>query len=580
MVRRLFKNMLMAQIMSSVAITVCMLIDSIMIGQFLGVDAMAAYGLASPFLLLFAAFGAILSMGIQVVCSRMMAEGNKDGVNKTFSVSIVFAAVLSVVAMLLVIIMPNQICRLLGATEGTVVFDLTKKYLQGFLLGTPAFIAAQIFVPYLQLSNNRMRLVLSVSIMTVADIILDIVNVFIFKGGIFGMGMASAISYYAAIILAVIYFFSKKCIYKFRPRGLRFSDALEVLKSGVPTAVNQICYVLQIYTLNNILISSGKSDYVAVYSILTTIGNFCFSTGNGIGSVALTLSGIFYVEEDRNSLEEIVKIVFKYAILMNIVVTAVFFAFSPFIVQIFMSGEKVPLDLASYALKLFSLCFIPAAVNSALKNYYQGVHRTWFTNLIALLQNLVFVSIAAFIFNAAASERTVFFSFLVGETLTFISISVIIWKINGKITMQPSAFAFLPKNFGVAKEDTLQFSVSTVEDICKSAGIAANFCMERSRDERRSMIVSLCIEEVANNIVQHGFEDGRSHYIDIRVSLKPDKWIIGIRDDCRLFDPVRYMRKYGTERDTSHFGIKLMFYMANDVKYVNTLGLNNLTITI
>ena len=55
MIRRLFRQMMVTQIVSSMTVTLCMLIDSIMIGRFLGVDAMAAYGFSQPVLLAFAA---------------------------------------------------------------------------------------------------------------------------------------------------------------------------------------------------------------------------------------------------------------------------------------------------------------------------------------------------------------------------------------------------------------------------------------------------------------------------------------------------------------------------------------------
>ena len=64
MIKKLFQQMIISQIVSSMAVTLCLLVDSIMIGRFLGVDSMAAYGLANPVLLIFAAFGALLSSGI------------------------------------------------------------------------------------------------------------------------------------------------------------------------------------------------------------------------------------------------------------------------------------------------------------------------------------------------------------------------------------------------------------------------------------------------------------------------------------------------------------------------------------
>ena len=53
--------MLVTQILSAMTVMLCMLVDSMMIGRFLGVDSMTAYGLANPVLLIFAAYGAMLS---------------------------------------------------------------------------------------------------------------------------------------------------------------------------------------------------------------------------------------------------------------------------------------------------------------------------------------------------------------------------------------------------------------------------------------------------------------------------------------------------------------------------------------
>ena len=59
----------------------CLLIDSIMIGRFLGVDSMAAYGLSNPLLLAFAAIGSMVSAGVQVMCSKSLGSGDQKANN-------------------------------------------------------------------------------------------------------------------------------------------------------------------------------------------------------------------------------------------------------------------------------------------------------------------------------------------------------------------------------------------------------------------------------------------------------------------------------------------------------------------
>jgi Na+-driven multidrug efflux pump len=48
MIKKVFRRMTAAQIVSAVTVTLCLLVDSIVIGRMLGVEAMSAYGLASP----------------------------------------------------------------------------------------------------------------------------------------------------------------------------------------------------------------------------------------------------------------------------------------------------------------------------------------------------------------------------------------------------------------------------------------------------------------------------------------------------------------------------------------------------
>ena len=88
MIRKIFRQMLLTQILSSMTVMICMLIDSIMIGRFLGVDSMTAYGLTSPVLLVFAAFGSMLSAGIQVMCGKTTGAGDRDATDACFTASV------------------------------------------------------------------------------------------------------------------------------------------------------------------------------------------------------------------------------------------------------------------------------------------------------------------------------------------------------------------------------------------------------------------------------------------------------------------------------------------------------------
>ena len=77
MIKKLFRQMLLTQILSSMTVLLCLLIDSMVIGRFLGVDSMTAYGLAAPILLAFSALGSMISAGVQVLCGQTMGSGDR-----------------------------------------------------------------------------------------------------------------------------------------------------------------------------------------------------------------------------------------------------------------------------------------------------------------------------------------------------------------------------------------------------------------------------------------------------------------------------------------------------------------------
>ncbi|MBR3270628.1 MAG: hypothetical protein IKI59_01795, partial [Clostridia bacterium] len=338
MLQRLFRQMLWPQVLSAMTVMLCMLVDSMMIGRFLGDDAIAAYGFAMPILLVFAALGSMLSAGVQVVCGKAMGGGDREKTNTCFTASALLGLLIAGAGLALVLTYAGPLSTLLGAGEpgpDNPVFELTRQYLIGFILGAPGFIIAQLMVPYMQLAARRTRLVVAVAVMTVSDILFDWLNVFVFHGGTFGMGLASSLSYYLALLIGIGYFFKKDCLFRFKRKLIKGRTCAELLKYGVPTMINQVALVLLVFVYNKLLIGTGVSAAVAAYSVISTVGNICYCFGGGCGSVALMLSAIFYSDADRTSLRELVKTMTFWAVALDVAVIAACCAAATPIVDLF-----------------------------------------------------------------------------------------------------------------------------------------------------------------------------------------------------------------------------------------------------
>ena len=101
MIRKLVRQMLTAQILSALTVSLCLLIDSIMIGRFLGDGALTAYGLANPVLLVIGAVGTMLCAGAQVACSKSLGRGDQEETNIGYSSTIATGGIPRVRALVL-----------------------------------------------------------------------------------------------------------------------------------------------------------------------------------------------------------------------------------------------------------------------------------------------------------------------------------------------------------------------------------------------------------------------------------------------------------------------------------------------
>lgn len=576
MIRKLIRQMLLAQILSALTGSLCLMIDNIMIGRFLGVQAIAAYGLANPILLVLGAFGTMLAAGVQMACSRSLGSGDREETNRGFSSAIGLMLGVALPVTALVLLLRNPIATALGAgTEGEL-YDMTREYLAGFILGAPAVMAALVLVPFLQMAGQSYLLVVAVGSMTVVDVGLDLLNALVIHGGMFGMGVASTVSYYVAMLIAMIYFLSKKSVFRFSREDISWKKIRELVMGGMPNVVSMAASVVFVLLMNRILMGIGGSAAVAAFSVISTVGGAgnCISTG--MNGVSMTLSGILFNEEDGTGLRELLRRLSRYGVLLGIIMGAVLLLGAPLFVRVFIPKAGEAQQMAVLGLRLFALGLIPCCELNALKGIYQGSERMHLTELLNLLEGAVLPLAAALVFSHFWSTTGAWLYFFSGELLTLCFAAVYAWRKKGKVTLAARAFLLLKENFGVPPENLLEMDIHSLTEVTEAAKRAEEFCLRHGQDEKTANHIALCIEEMAGNTVQHGFSEGRDNHLSVRVQHKGDAWMLRFRDDCRAFDPVSYV----PQGDRDALGIRLVMAMAEEIRYTYSLNLNNLAIRL
>ena len=269
------------------------------------------------------------------------------------------------------------------------------------------------------------------------------------------------------------------------------------------------------------------------------------------------------------------------AVILDVAVTAVVLIAADPLITLFLGSSVAAKAIAVKGLRLFVLSMLPSSLNATFKNYYQGIGRLRLTEVISAVQNFAFPVLFAFLLSRFWGVTGIWLGFLFGETAALLFFSVLVWHHYGSFSLSIGAYSLLEPDFGTDPANCFECAVQTVEEATDVSRKICDFCLEKGMDRRVSNLIGLCVEEMTVNIIQHGFvKDKLSHNVDVRLVVDEEGRVIRIRDNCIHFDPTKYLKLHQSDDPAAHIGLRMVMAMVKEANYVNSLGLNNLTLVI
>jgi len=583
-IRSTFSASVVSAIVASLTTSVGSLVDGIVIGQFFGVDSMAAFGLISPVLIVFSLVGATIATGARNQFTIMIGQGDLEGAGGVFTLSMVLGVGLSTLMTAAVFIFANPLCVLLGATgSGAELLEKTKGYLLGISVGLPAMNATRILSNYMIIDNDRRLPVISSIVLTAVDIGLDLV-IALNGGSTFGMGLATSISYYAAVGVLLIHFRKKQRLTVFSLKSIRWKETGAMISKGLSMGVGRIANTARGIILNQILAAIATAGCIAAYSVQRQADSLLNPFIFGIADTVLTLTGILTGEENRPMLKQLTK---DYVAMIGTVVVGIsvlFWFVSPLFASFFISGDPEALAYGVHAARSYAVTLPLYSLNFAYLKYLEGRGKTKTGTIGSLLSEGVYIVLAAFMLLPAFGPDAVWYALPAAQVMLTLTLAVITILENRRNKAPAGDFwdwmLALPADFDVPEADRIDRSISSHEEVIALSQAAWKFCDDHGCDVKRKYIISLAVEELATNTVMTGFRPGRVNTIDMRILKKGDEYILRIRDNCEIFDPVKQLQLYDQNIPSHHIGLQMAVAAAKDVQYVTMLKLNNLVLRV
>lgn len=269
--------------------------DSIIVGQFLGKEALAAVS-ASFFIYYFIiSFVIGVGSGTTVVISQLFGAKQYQKVQLAFSSFFIFMLVGGVILSIAGIIFAEPVFRLTNTPEE--VIPQAVAYFRIYIGGTFLFVTFNSIISILRGVGESVRPMLFILITTILNIAFDLLFILVFKWGIEGAARATVISQGIGMCIALAYVNNTHPLLSIKKQDMLFDWKLfkESLKIGLPTSVQQCAIALGLIALLGIVNSfgtntltaygaAGKIDTIITQAVLTLSGALAAFCGQNIGA--------------------------------------------------------------------------------------------------------------------------------------------------------------------------------------------------------------------------------------------------------------------------------------------------------
>lgn len=367
-------------------------VDAVVVGRFVGQDAFAAIGVASPIM----GIAIFLMVGMCIGASVLMAQlfGADDHVNfkKEISTAFIAGSVFAVAVSIIFIVFTNSILRLIN-TPDSMISD-ARIYLITVFSGLVFTLFYNLFDAVFRSMGNSRTALMFLIISSVLHVVLDLLFIIVMNMGVFGVGLATVISQAVSALMCAVYGRAKYSILRFRREEIVVDKVLlkKTIGFGWVAALQQSCVYIGRVLVQSAVNPLGISA-IAVFSAASRIDAFILSPGDAGGSAITTFvaqnEGAGKKERTAGGLKAGLVLLFAYCIAISILV---YFGASP-LMRLFVGDESESIILPGVQyLHLMSFFYIISGFGNAFQGFFRGIGRiniTFFATVIQIVIRVI-----------------------------------------------------------------------------------------------------------------------------------------------------------------------------------------------
>ncbi|EMJ5759059.1 MATE family efflux transporter [Clostridioides difficile] len=357
--------------------------DSIIVGRFIGKEAMAAVSGANPIMFLLVAALMGVSLGFSILVSQFYGSGDLKKVKATIDTTYILLFIGSILISILGIVFGGPMLKLMNTPES--VFAQSKLYLTIIFSGILFSAGYNSVSAILRGLGDSVTPLYFLIIATILNIVLDLTFIVVLRMGVEGVALATIIAQAVSFIISIIYLNKKHEVLKFKIKGIVYDNKIfkDGLRLGLPSGVQQMLFSIGNMALQFLVNSYGTSA-MAAFGAGLRIENFISLPIMNLGSAVSTFVAQNIGAGENERVKKGIRESIKMTLVLAVTVIALILLFRENLIALFNTDKDV-IKIGSSYLFIIGPFFLFIGTSFVLSSAMKGAGDSMF----ALISSIV-----------------------------------------------------------------------------------------------------------------------------------------------------------------------------------------------
>ncbi len=362
-------------------------VDSIVVGRYVGDNALAAVGSASPLLNLLLVLFIGISVGAGIMVSQYFGAKLREELSRTIGCCITLTALASVLIMVCTPPLLRPMLKMLNTPDS--IIDWCNSYLTIMMIGIAGMAYYNILSGILRGMGDSVSALVYLLVATVLNIVLDLLFVAAFDMGVSGVALATVIAQAVSAVLCLFKLMRMSDTFDFGLSYLKLKKkyAFTIVRLGLPSGMTQAILSSAMIIVQSLTNSFGEM-LIAANVIIMRVDGFAMMPNFSFGTAMTTYAGQNVGAGKYDRVTKGAKQGTAIAMGVSTLITLVILIFGKYLMGIFTETAEL-VDLSMRMMRILAVGYIAMAVTQSLSGVMRGAGDTMTPMWISLTTTIV-----------------------------------------------------------------------------------------------------------------------------------------------------------------------------------------------